>query len=370
MRELKIIDSGIVYSNPLHYLYARQAYFPSAVEVAPNELVVTMAVGEAFEASNIHVEITRSSDGGRTWDNPEMLESGENKLPTSECCRISRLKNGELIALFMLCDRSRKDMGFSNPENLGFVETDLYLMRSNDNGKTWSERQKVETPVQGPFELCCPVIELEDGRLLIITSTWNDWEGNCPDGIRMLTLISEDHGESWNKSVNVMKDDGPDCIHFWESKISELQDGRLLAVAWKYNKDTQCDDFNQYAISTDKGESYSKPMSMDLQGQTLTPMELCDGKILTIYRRMDKSGLWANISHLENTKWVNESELPLWGTEYSDLTSTSENMSKNFNVLKFGAPNIISLSDNTLFVTFWAVEDGIGNIRYIKLSYL
>ncbi len=34
---------------------------------------------------------------------------------------------------------------------------------------------------------------------------------------------------------------------------------------------------------------------------------------LSVYRRMDRPGLWANLSALRRGRWENEAESPLWG---------------------------------------------------------
>jgi hypothetical protein len=167
--------------------------------------------------------------------------------------------------------------------------------------------------------------------------------------------------------MDVMKEhDG--SVFFWESKIVELSNGRLLAVAWAYDDKTKKDRPNQYVLSKDGGKTWSSPTSTGLFGQTLTPFVLDDGRILSVYRRMDTPGLWANLSHFDGDTWVNDSTTPLWGNQSQGLTSTSENMSKNFNVLRFGAPCITRLADKTIFVAFWCYEDCVSNIRWFKFK--
>jgi hypothetical protein len=182
----------------------------------------------------------------------------------------------------------------------------------------------------------------------------------------MLALVSHDRGATWPEYVEVMRDPEQHIV-FWESKIVELADDRLLAVAWAYDRAVARDRPNQYAISQDGGKTWSAPKSTGLQGQTMTPFVLTDGRILSIYRRTDEPGLWANLSHLEGEAWVNDSSLGLWGTGASGLTGASENMVENFQVLRFGAPCITALPDGTLFVAFWGYEDCVSNIRWFKL---
>ncbi|GAG12127.1 unnamed protein product, partial [marine sediment metagenome] len=89
---------------------------------------------------------------------------------------------------------------------------------------------------------------------------------------------------------------------------------------------------------------------------------------LSVYRRMDRPGLWANISRLKGSRWVNEDSEPLWGHRVNGLTGKSSSMVHNFSVLKFGAPCITSLPDGTIFVAFWCYEDCVSNIRWFKFN--
>lgn len=215
--------------------------------------------------------------------------------------------------------------------------------------------------------MCCPITVLRDGRWLIPTQTWPGWNGDCPNGIRMIALVSHDQGTTWPAYLDVMRETGG-AVYFWESKIIELPDGRLLATAWAYDDVAKKDRPNQYAISSNGGRSWSAPATTGLQGQTLTPLVLDGDRILCVYRRMDRPGLWANLVRLDGDRWVNEGQQPLWGYQSAGLTASTENMAHNFNVLRFGAPCLTRLYDGTIFVAFWCYEDCVSVIRWFKLK--
>jgi len=369
MSMIRCVNTGLIYQNPKPHVRSIQAYFPSVVTLTNGEMLATVAFGEAFEAANLQTHLFRSKDQGETWTLQGPLCPKPANRITSECSRLTSLANGELVVFMMRHDRTDyPEEGLTNPQTLGFVPTELLILRSTDFGHTWTSPQTLVPPLVGPaFELCCPIIPLRNGRWLLPTSTWPGWSGDCPNGLRMIALESSDRGKTWPVYHNVMQE--PDQqVFFWESKIVELKDNRLLVIAWVYDQKTAKDRPNHYAISNDGGKNWSAPQSTGLQGQTLAPCVLNDGRILSIYRRMDQPGLWANVSHLQNDQWINDGELPLWGHQAAGLTSTSQNMSQNFNVLKFGAPSITRLGDGTIFVAFWCYEAGTSVIRWFKLN--
>ncbi|MGI6088336.1 MAG: sialidase family protein [Kiritimatiellia bacterium] len=366
---IKKLATGLIYRNPQPHVRSVHAYFPSIAVLPGGQLLAAAALGEAFEAANLRTHLFRSLDQGATWQAEGCLSAETSGRVTSECSRLTPLPNGGLAAYMVRHDRSNHpDAGLTNPATLGFVPTELCLLRSADAGKTWTAPQIINPPLVGPsFEMCSPITALRDGRWLIPTHTWPDWDGNCPNGLKMIALVSHDQGRTWPEYWTVMSDPSGQ-VYFWESKIVELLDGRLLATAWVYDDQAKADRPNHYALSADGGKSWSVPASTGLQGQTLTPLVLDDGRILSVYRRMDRPGLWANISALRDGRWENESAMPLWGNYDGGKTVTTANMSHNFSVLKFGAPHLARLADGTVLVTFWCYEDNVSVIRWIKLT--
>src|SRR5687767_8146886 len=65
--EIQSLQSGIIYSNPLAHVHSVHGYFPSVVAMDNGEMLCTIVLGEAFEAANLSTHISRSCDGGETW---------------------------------------------------------------------------------------------------------------------------------------------------------------------------------------------------------------------------------------------------------------------------------------------------------------
>ncbi|WP_135552522.1 sialidase family protein [Paenibacillus cymbidii] len=368
MTTIQLLGEGILHRNPVPHVYSRQAYFPSVIRLENGELLASFCIGQAFEAEDLHACLARSADQGRTWTFEGRLYPGTPDRVTSDVCRLSHGKDGEIVAFAIRHDRKRTGHGLANPDNLGFVEVELLLFRSRDGGRTWTEPETIEPALVGPsFEMTSPIVPLRDGSWLLPTSTWRGWDGYCPNGMKAVALQSNDQGATWPAYLEVMADPKQQLI-YWESKIIELADGRLLAAAWVYNETEARDLPNHYAVTGATNRTFAPPRSTGLSGQTLNMAQLDDGRILTVYRRMDEPGLWANVSRLDGDEWINEERAPLWGSRLSGLTQTGGDMVHNFAELKFGAPTLCRLTDGAWFVAFWAVEGGVGAIRWVKLS--
>jgi hypothetical protein len=369
MTAIECLNTGLIYRNPKPHLRSIQAYFPSVVILSENEMLATLVLGSAFESVDFHVHLARSTDGGETWTLEGPLYEPPTDRLTTDTCRITRMPDGEIVALAAIFDRSDPEEGLTNHETLGFVPTEFVLFRSKDEGRTWAGPEPIAPPLVGPaFEICCPILPLAHGRWLAPTSTWKGWDGDCPNGMKAIALCSYDRGKTWPEYVDVM-DGYADHIIYWEQKIIDLDGNRLMSVAWGFNEAKGEDLPNQYAISEDGGRHFGPPQSTGLLGQTLTPIRLPDGRILCIYRRMDKPGLWANLSRMEGDRWINETDTPLWGAKAIGLLKKgpTEDMAADFNVLKFGAPCAELLPDGEVFVAFWCVEDCVSNIRWFRL---
>ncbi len=365
MSAIKVEQSTILYRNPDSATGLRNAYFPSLITFPDGEMLCSVVIGEAFESVDCRVHLCRSRDRGKTWEFEEQsfqVQEGE------EACYSARLSlmGGALVLLLFRFDRSQyPGAGLTNPATLGFVPQTMYLLRSVDRGKTWSKPEKLSPPIEGPcFELCSPIRELSDGRWILPTQTWMDWEGNLGDGLRMVAFVSHDKGQRWSECMNVMCGQRNE-LFFWESKVVEMAGGRLVSVAWAHDRVKGCDLQNHWTYSDDGGKSWSSPAQTGLHGQTVDLIRLKGGEILCVYRRTDQPGLWGAI--VDTTEgWQLLYQTELWSG--STGMKHSSGMSENFANLRFGAPSLCQLPDGSIVCAFWCYESEIANIRLLHLK--
>ena len=162
----------------------------------------------------------------------------------------------------------------------------------------------------------------------------------------------------------------------WENKLISLSGNRMLNVAWTVEHAKQ--DLPVSLSEQNGGRSWSDPRSTGLIGQTTTPLHLGDDRLLCVYRRKDKLGLWAVLAHIDETAggaWVTDSQWPIWGTktlgdEHTEQGFKPEGMGEVFKVLSFGLPTLVQLDAATVLMAFWCEEEGITNIGHSNCTWV
>ena len=163
----------------------------------------------------------RSSDGGVTWSKPETVLNGRwDESPVGMNC----LPDGTVL---VYVNNQASWYGRAGPpENSDHlpVNTRIGVIRSEDNGYTWSEPVWLECPYAFYQRAYAQAIELPDGGLLYPTY------GNPGDGRRLCGVIhrSDDGGRSWRVISTIERENG--TIDLDEPSIVRLADGRLMLI--------------------------------------------------------------------------------------------------------------------------------------------
>ena len=359
------IASGLVYRNPQPHLKSIHAWHPSLVQLDSGELIASFDLGEAVEALDYRTYLARSQDEGATWSEPARWFRDEFDARTSHSVRLGRAADGTLIGVGGRLYRDNPELGVVNRDNFGYTRMDLVQLTSGDGGRSWNGPQTITPPLVGPaFETCHCVVELADGRWLYPTSTWKGWNGEAPNGMKSVALVSHDRGRSWSEYLDIIDDYAAGNIN-WEVSLVQLPDGRLLAVTWVVNEKSGQTLPTQFTISRD-GRSFAPPRPNGLRGQTAKVLALRDGRVLCLYRRHDRPGLWADLARIEGDDWRSLSSQPLWQGAASGMRGEGNSIDE-LSSLKFGYPSMVELPSGDVLAVFWCVEDEVYGILWIRI---
>ena len=365
---MTITDTGLVYANPAPHLRTRHAFHPTLVDLGAGELLCAYDVGQAVESLDYRTYRSRSRDGGATWEPEGPLLAERYASGYTHSVRLSAAGGG-LIGFGGLHRRTDSEEGLVNRDTMGMTPMELILVRSEDQGLSWSEPETIAPPLHGPaFEICHAVVELPDGRWLAPTATWAGWDGARPEGAKTVVLASADRGRTWPEYA-VMFDGTAEGVEHWEVSVVPLGGDRLLAVSWVFHSASGANRPNRYAVSSDGGRSFTPPAELGLRGQTCKALPLPDGRVLFIYRRVDQPGLWAAMSTLSGAEWQHGEHVLLWngGLAHSGMTGAG-GASDELAALKFGFPQMVEVAGGEVMVVFWCFEDWSTRIRWIRLD--
>ena len=188
--------------------------------VMPNGTVLVFAEGRknsAADDGDIDLVMRRSSDGGQTWSNMQVVheEGGNASITIGNPTPIVDQTTGDLHLLF---SRNNERM---------FVTT------SNDNGVTFSTPTEITGVAEnfnfdwtrlGPGPTAG--IQMTSGRL--VAPVWlNAVKGN-PDTYRSGAIYSDDHGQSWQAGQVVPVSADPTIRGTNECAVVQLANGSLL----------------------------------------------------------------------------------------------------------------------------------------------
>lgn len=195
---IDIRDSGLVYRNPRPELRSRHTWHPTIVRFPDGELLVTFDIAEADVALDYRTYATHSTDAGVSWTAPERVVPDPAGRPTTQSVRTAAVPDGSVVAMGALMYRDDPELSVVNVPTLGYTEMELILTRSRDRGRTWSGIERIDPPLVGPaFEVCHAIVPLRDGRWVWPCSTWMGWDGDAPNGMNAILLVSEDEGRTW-----------------------------------------------------------------------------------------------------------------------------------------------------------------------------
>ena len=292
---------------------------PSVVVYPDDEIVVTFRRSRTAGHGHPAVEacVTRSSDGGDTWSEPEVFDSGPirnmNLTLLGDGSLVVATPSSDLItretyeSLKDSTDKSIREYPGAerviapDQDTYYLAERGPYVRRSTDRGRTWSQRYYVESVpgweptlpgFSAPFGLRARVIEMGDGTLVFPIHSKDLAKGaDMGDpGNRIFSAVlvaSEDGGRTWDFRGTIAAPQAG--THFNETEVIETPTGNLVAFMRPTFFDDNDSMFLYTAVSEDKGVTWSPARKHTVWGYPTSPLRMPSGGTLLTYgyRRPD-----------------------------------------------------------------------------------
>ncbi len=379
MTRLKIIDSGVIFRNPLPGHRVINAIYPFILPL-DGELLCVLRNGQALYSPDGILELFRSLDGS-TWERQGLVRSREDDTFHYNYldAHLTLLRDRTLLMrLSRVCHNDPNNLLF-NPETQGLLSFETCYLSSFDNGKTWSEPVVPElnnlfVPEHVPVS-CGQIVELDDGSWFQAFETWKCYSDPGPFDLNTYGLISDDRGRTWRDRVSVAN--GSVCnLSYSHAQPIRLDDGRLFASVWA--AESQLQEFHGLyaAVSLDDyGREWEDPRPLGIPGQTSCALDMGDNLLLIVYSHRDNTeqpGIKVVLSEDGGQNWFTDSPLLIWdayGKEALGVART-DTYPSNHDAIAYGAPRIIKLDDRRAIASFWCTQAGDTHCRYSEIEIL
>lgn len=356
---MKILHSSVIYENPLPQLKSVQSYFPFLCELDDGTILASHQLGEAFESVNGTTYLSKSTDGGKTWEAPYgVFDKTEDVVPTTNYCKISKADEKTLIMFGYEYFREDPTLPIGNPLTGGMLDDRIIVSYSKDNGKTWTPREGIDSKASPCVEASAPITVLQDGSWATPITNTQAWDGSVTLPITGRLLRSYDCGKTWNDDVVCMEFPQGN-ITCYEQRLCQLENGTIVVIGWNEDPVTGKLLNNHYTISTDNGKTFSAPMDTGIHGQASSVCAIGGNRLLALHalrREAEHPGVYGYVVDLSDGKWnIVDSQL-LWAPAMPVVAD--KKMAAIFSFLKFGQPGAIQLADKSVLMSHWIQEEG------------
>ena len=198
------------------------------------------------DTGDINLVMRRSTDNGSTWSPIEVIWDINKDVCGNPCPVV--LDNGDIL-LLLTWNSGKEHEGHIKSGKSKF-ERVPHMMRSSDDGKTWSEAKHISSMADkkewmwyatGPGNGIQLKYGKHKGRIVIPCAN-----STVKGGYDSHVIYSDDNGETWQYSHDIGKGSN-------ESTVVELSDGTLV---FNTRQQSNKSGFRGQAISKDGGQSW------------------------------------------------------------------------------------------------------------------
>lgn len=289
----------------------------------------------------IEVHLRRSTDGGRSWLEPQHIAHRGARLEGIPGKKAAGKAEQTVNNPVAIVDRTTGEIEFLYCANYARC----FSMRSTDDGLTWSVPVDITAtfePFRAKYDWKVIAtgpghgIQLTSGRLVV--PVWLAYGGPGAHGPSAAgTIFSDDHGRTWKAGELALPNEG-DLADPNETMLAQLADGRVMLVTRSHSRPNR----KLVTSSRDGATGWTKP---EFHPELLEPvcmaslLALPDGALLfscpaTVGRSPDgkeipggrgkRENLTIRLSHDQGKTWPAARALDAGPSAYSDLAALAD----------------------------------------------
>lgn len=372
--KLRKLDEGIIYGKEKPQKGDLSGYMSYFCPMEDGTLLATNVIGDYFDAPGAKTYVLRSTDGGKSFQLSGKEDFDFSKLeaelgaPINASMKIATDGGDHVIAIgYGFVMNKGEGVGPANVETNGLLDCPVVFAESFDGGKTFAPCRYVPTNWGPHAEASAPLYVLPNGDYVTAIAAMQNWEGEFTAPMCGRLLRSADKGKTWNDDTVIM-DFGPDTTA-WEQRLAITDSGKIVDIAWVENLKTGQLHNNQVAISSDNGRSFGPAIDTGIRGQAACVCSLGGEKILSLHsmrKHVDRFGVLACVVDVSDGKWNIEHSEYIWEPAFA-MTQTQGNLGV-FNMLRFGQPSAVRLSDGTILYTQWLMENEVCRTIWARFA--
>ena len=308
--------------------------WPSIISAENGDLVVVFSGDRDWHVCPWgKIFLTRSSDGGKTWSEPEVVV--DTPLDDRDAGLV-RLSNGDLLLSFnssLAFDNSKVERYQKYQEHAATLTPEIrekwkgmWNRVSKDNGRTWGPSFKTPTGTpHGPTSM-------KNGKIIYV---------------RPSVFTSENEGETWSEIAQIERNPTE-----WKSRYAflseqhavECADGTLVALSRYASKGGNSDIELRQIESSDEGKTWTQPRKTGMEGYPAHLLRLKNDWLLAVYgHRVPPLGQRASISKDNGKTWLVDEEIILSNAVPQGAGD-------------LGYPSSAQLPDGSIWTVYYQVE--------------
>lgn len=373
-----IEDQGLILDAAQQSLSGRIAYFTSLCVLRSGAILCGCQNGPGKHAPNSTIRLSRSLDGGRTWELlPAVFETRlEGTAGSLGAAELVEVAPGRLLLLGTWLDRSDPRRPLFDPVTEGILKSKQLLSVSTDDGQTWSAWRELSMSELKGCTLTGPIIQWADGAIAFPFESFKEYDDPRPGRHAAWLIVSRDGGTTFSPPLLVAQHPEHE-VYYWDQRLcAGREPGEFTALFWTHDLAGQRDlnvHLRHGVVAGD--EIVAGPLrATTIPGQIAAPLRLDDGRLLALVVDRGRPGtmtLWSSPDGGES--WPAADRLVVYthderaavtqGRDHVDFKQYWEDMGK----WSFGHPAIRLLADGRLLLAWYAGTPDCMSLRWARI---